>query len=115
MNSPDDARRLRDRQDEYDAELAAEPGTPVHGSPRAVCRTVTDGRYPTGIGVFYKLEVLDLTGEEVEGGDSVRTASGRYLYAMHVASLGSLSDAKGPALGTVVEAVWVPYRWTFLY
>lgn len=115
MNSPDDARRLRDRQDEYDAELAAESRPPVHGTPRVVARTITDGRYPTQAGVVYKLEILDLTGDEVEGGAASRTLSGRYIYAAHIASSASMSDGKGPDLGTDVEAVWIPYRWIFFY
>lgn len=108
MSERDDLRRLRDRQDDYDADLAASPRTGMTGSPRRVARTITDGAYPTTRGRFFKLLEVTLSGSEVEGSAYTTTNTNTTYYAAHI------GDAI-PAEGTIVETVWVPYRWIMLY
>lgn len=108
MNSRDDLRRLRDRQDDYDAALAAGPDRTAPGPPRRVAKTTSDGAYPAARGKFFKLQEVVLTGTESEGTEYTVTDTDTTFYAAHI------GDAV-PKQGTLVEAVWVPYRWVMLF
>ncbi len=101
----DESRRLREDDGAYREEADRREPPPAPIGRRIVGRTVNGGSYPTAAQRFYKMEVVSVTGDEVEGGAPTLTLGGEFFAV----NLGTAI----PAVGTDHVVSHVPWRFVF--
>jgi hypothetical protein len=105
----DDLRATRARLAEAADLLTRAGDEDDEGAPFLLCKTSTiAGPYPTAVLKFYAVELVTLSGPEVEGGAVTVTGTG-------VKFLAANAGKTVPPLGTVVRVYRVPHRFAFSY
>ncbi len=103
----DDLRKYRRRIEALGPETIP-PELPAVGASALVCRTVSQGSYPTVAGRYYSVEAVQVGGTETEGATpSFTTISAPF----RAANLGN----GVPPVGTIVLVVLAGNRQVFTY
>ena len=106
--APDEAKRLRIRDEALlDGWNRSDPH-PSFGSPSLVANTKTIQTYPTTAQKFYACVPQTVLGKEVEGGAGVLTPGQATFFAFN---LGTAT----PPEGTSILATFVESRWVFRF
>ncbi len=108
MSAPDEAKRLRIRDDAIAGDLGAVPYLADPGTPCLVAQTTKVSTYPTAAQSFFACSPVAVFGAEVEGAQATLTALAPIFYALN---LGSAI----PPMGSDVIASFVGNRWVFRY
>lgn len=108
----DEAERGRHQRAEQRIDWQKDRDQPATGVAALVGTLVDSAEYPTTPGVFYRILVTTVTGEEVEGGPVTVNGKTREILAFNLGdAVPPKTDAGG--LPTAVLVWRVPRRWVF--
>lgn len=105
--SSDEARQLRNRQQELSEDIGRSQGL-EDGGAFILCVTTKIDTYPTAPGVYYAVAPIALIGPVGEGVTVAWTVTGKPFLAAH------LGDT-APPINTPVRVYEVPKSFVFLY
>lgn len=107
-NPTNESERLREADDQVEADVGSLPGPDPSAAGSIVCITTNTGTYPSTPGVFYAVTPRVVLGPEVAGGTPVVTSNSTTFHALH-------RGATAPPVNTEVLVTYVPHRWIFRY
>ena len=108
LQSLDETKRLRTRDDALADGLSRRDRFPSFGSPSLVAQTKAIQAYPTSAQRFFACIPQTVLGKEVEGGAGTLTPDSATFLALNLGSA-------VPPVGTNILATFVDSRWVFRF